>query len=84
MTEPEELPQTGAWLAPAARLWLHTEELVRYGLLLVAAAGALLYVGAVLERRQLRGHLRVLDGAAAGGTIDLTETATEAADGDRG
>jgi hypothetical protein len=73
VSDAEQLPDVAEWMAPAADLWKRADELVKgaqAALTLLLLAGALLYAGAWLERRQLKAHLRVLDGgegADAGG-----------------
>lgn len=63
-----EMPGPGAWLEPAFDLWQSAKRLVDLAghVLLVAGVGlGLLYAGAYLERRALKGRLTVLDGVDA-------------------
>lgn len=66
----------GEWLDPLAGGLTRAMELLdRAKLALVAVAGAvvLLYIGAKIERYQLKSRLAVLDGAAAGVDVDVSE-----------
>lgn len=82
----EELDRSypgGEWLRPAWSAVGRGFQLVdKARLVLTMAVGGivLMYVGAKIEREMQRRQLRVLDGAAEGGEVDLTE----GTGGDRG
>jgi hypothetical protein len=72
----------GEWLDPVGdrvAAALEFVERAKLALGAVAIAVVLLYVGAKIEREVMKRQLQVLDGAAVGGDVDLTE----ASGGDR-
>lgn len=68
----------GEWLDPVANGLARPMELLdraKLALGAVAAAVVLLYIGAKVERHLLKSQLAVLDGAAEGGDVDVSEGA---------
>jgi hypothetical protein len=66
----------GEWLDPVAEGVSRALEILdraRVAVALVAGAVVLLTVGAKVERWMMKRQLEVLDGAAAGGEVDLTQ-----------